>query len=244
MTLYFSRLKLKRDPSTSALKGLIDPGDANERTDAHHRLLWSVFSDGSERTRDYLWRAEPKGRFYTLSRRLPIANGLFEAPESKEFSPALAKGDRLNFMLRANAVRSIPTTKAADTSQKRQRGKKVDVAMHLLHSVPAGPSSEGTTSKRSEARYELASKASREWLENQGKTHGFEVVGDRFVLEDYSTVILPGKRGKQRGQPQFGVFDLKGQITVTDAEPFIHQLAIGFGRAKAFGQGLMLIRRA
>lgn len=244
MTLYFSRLTLKRDPGLAALKGLIDPGDSNERTDAHHRLLWSVFSDGPERTRDYLWRSESNGRFYTLSKRPPKANGLFEAPECKTFSPTLAIGDRLRFLLRANAVRSIAVENGTGGESKRQRGKKVDVAMHLLYSVPAGHTSGSNTSTRSEARYDLARKASLEWLENQGKTHGFTVGTDSFVLEDYSTVVLPANRSKKTGQPRFGVFDMKGEIEVLDPESFIQQLATGFGRAKAFGQGLMLIRRA
>ncbi|WP_243641924.1 type I-E CRISPR-associated protein Cas6/Cse3/CasE [Rhodovulum steppense] len=45
-------------------------------------------------------------------------------------------------------------------------------------------------------------------------------------------------------QPQFGILDLEGRIEVTDPEALLARLARGFGRAKAFGCGLMLIRRA
>lgn len=244
MTLYFTRLTLKRNPGLDALKGLLNPEDSARRLDAHHRLLWSVFSDSPERTRDYLWRAESNGRFYVLSQRPPLSNGLFETPESKEFAPAIEKGDRLSFILRANAVRSIAVGPKPNSGEKGSRGKKVDVAMHLLHSIPGGqqlPDDSG--SARSEARYGLARKASLEWLERQGKMHGFTVEQGRFELDDYSKVTLPATRKKKHGQPQFGIFDMKGEISVTDPESFMSQLASGFGRAKAFGQGLMLIRR-
>ena len=38
--------------------------------------------------------------------------------------------------------------------------------------------------------------------------------------------------------------DLTGEIAVTDPKAFLAKLAQGFGRAKGFGCGLMLIRRA
>ena len=43
---------------------------------------------------------------------------------------------------------------------------------------------------------------------------------------------------------QFGILDLTGLLEVTDPPLFLSHLAAGFGRAMAFGCGLMLIRRA
>lgn len=57
-------------------------------------------------------------------------------------------------------------------------------------------------------------------------------------------MALPGHGGPRRGQPQFGILDLRGSLTVTEPATFLAALARGFGRAKAFGCGLMLIRRA
>jgi CRISPR system Cascade subunit CasE len=42
---------------------------------------------------------------------------------------------------------------------------------------------------------------------------------------------------------RIGVLDLEGVLVVSDPARFCHCLAQGFGRAKAFGCGLMLIRR-
>ncbi|PID63959.1 MAG: type I-E CRISPR-associated protein Cas6/Cse3/CasE [Gammaproteobacteria bacterium] len=241
MELYFSRLRLRRDPSVEALRQLIDPQDSSRRVDAHHRLLWSVFADGPERKRDFLWRVEKSGLFYVLSHRKPMSNDLFETPDIKTFAPVLSRGDRLRFVLRANAVRSVPCT---DGNGLRRRGRKVDVAMHLLKDVPGASSGEGQGGRTRKAlRYALATEASQAWMERQGLKHGFSLDEDQFVLDDYSTVTLPGYRGKRESEPRFGIFDMKGVITVEDPESFSRQLGEGFGRAKAFGLGLMLIRR-
>ena len=280
MTLYFSRLTLRRDPSTQALSALIDPGRRALAMDAHHRLLWSVFSDGADRTRDFLWRAEARGRFYTLSARPPKGDnhGLFEPPEVKEFAPALRPGDRLAFQLRANAVTQRPkdpNDRSAPSKahpKGRVRSRKVDVAMDVLNPLPGrsastAPGSGNEPSDRQKQRYGLARQAAYDWLSRQGDAHGFKTDplpgpdDDRdrqagFVLEHYGTVALPAHRGKRKGEPRFGVFDMRGVLTVTDPDAFLDKLArkldappedttrSGFGRAKSFGCGLMLIRRA
>jgi len=246
MTLFFSRLTLKRDPASSALKALIDPPDRDRRTDAHHRLLWAAFSDSEDRRRDFLWRAEPRGRFFTLSHRPPQPHGLFDEPEVKAFEPVLSAGDRLAFLLRANAVTQRPKDPNDRSSSGRVRSHKVDVAMHLLRDVPAraGDLAPGARSERAKKRHDIAAEAAKSWLNRQGAAHGFALNPDRFVLADYSTVAVPEKCRKRPGEARFGVFDMRGEIVVTDPGAFVSQLAAGFGRAKAYGCGLMMIRRA
>lgn len=261
MTLYFSRLTLKRDPSTDALRQLIDPTERARATDAHHRLLWSVFSDDAGRKRDFLWRSEPRGRFYTLSERPPEPHGLFEPPEIKAFAPALSAGDRLAFLMRANAVTQKPKDPNDRAPNGELRRRKVDVAMHALRHLPgrehaARPGSAHEMSPRQAARFEIARAEAHRWLVTQGMANGFRPdplpKGDEaaepdagFELEHYFTVALPGsRRGGRRGEPRFGVFEMKGRLTVTDPAAFLARLATGFGRAKSYGCGLMLIRRA
>ena len=69
--LYLSRLSIARNPSVDALRDLIDPEHRGRAMDAQHRLLWSAFAGDPDERRDYLWRAEGKGRFYVLSKRPP-----------------------------------------------------------------------------------------------------------------------------------------------------------------------------
>ena len=274
---YLSRLTIRRDPDINALRDLIDPnGHRGARTqdramDAHHRLLWSAFSDSEERRRDFLWRAEGNGRFLVLSARPPEPASIFQPPETKPFDVSLAPGDRLRFTLRANAVaqlakdpndRSKPSVKHP---KGRVRSRKVDVAMKVLHDVPARdldapgahtPGSTDGSSRRAKAREQVARQEAFAWLAKQGAAYGFEPAKGTFLLEGYRTVTLPSHRGKRRGEPRFGVFDMTGVLTVREPDAFLDKLGrkldagsegaarSGFGRAKAFGCGLMLIRRA
>lgn len=221
MSLYLSRLCLSRNPSARALSSLLNPEDSARRMDAHHKLLWAVFSDGPARRRDFLWREDSAGVFFTLSARPPVASELFDPPEVRDFAPVLAVGDRLAFNLRANATRA------------RKGVGRVDLVMDALHGLPSG--------ERAETRMAVAQTAGTDWLAGQGARAGFSLI--HAEVGDYSTVTLPGHRGPRKGQPQFGVLDMTGVLEVTDPAAFLAQLATGFGRAKAFGCGLMLIRR-
>ena len=91
-TMYLSRITLSRHPSVQALDSLLNPSDNGARTDAHHRLLWSLFADAPGRTRDFIWREERKGEFLVLSRREPQPGDLFSRIESKPFAPQLREG--------------------------------------------------------------------------------------------------------------------------------------------------------
>ena len=224
MTLYLSRLTLNSAASAKTLMPLLNPPDPSMAADAHHRLIWSVFSDGRARERDFLWRHNGMGNFMTLSARPPIENGLFLPPEFKEFGPRLQTGDRLNYVLRVNATR----TRRID----RGKGRRVDVVMDLLYAVPAGKG-------RAEARHRLAADAADAWMKGQGPKKGYRPL--TTVTEGYFTLEMGRKR---REGATFGILDLRGEIEITDPSGFLVSLAQGFGRAKAWGCGLMLIRRA
>lgn len=231
MSLYLSRLRLSRAPSSRALDALLNPDDEARRIDAHHRLLWAVFSDGPDRDRDFLWRQEGPGVFLTLSSRPPAAHDLFEPPEVRDFAPVLAAGQRLAFRLRANATRTERT--GAMSAGGKEKKRHVDLVMDTLKSIPSG--------ERAAERMAAAQRAATAWLTGLGERSGFDLLG--AAVEDYSTVALPGHRGPRSGQPQFGILDIAGEIELRDPDAFLPRLAQGFGRAKAFGCGLMLIRR-
>lgn len=226
MTLFLSRIALRRDGSAAALARLLVPdGGAAPRSAAGHHLLWSLFADSPDRKRDFLWREEGPGRFLTLSAREPVdSHDLFRV-EPKAFEPALRAGDRLRFALRANPVVAVPGARG-------ERGKRADVVMQKLHAIPPGD--------RAMARETIIPEAGRAWLARQGERHGFAPDGEVGV-DGYETVRLP----RPGARPvQYGVLDFEGLLVVRDPAAFLAQLAEGFGRARAFGCGLMLIRRA
>ncbi|PUB10539.1 type I-E CRISPR-associated protein Cas6/Cse3/CasE [Yoonia sediminilitoris] len=222
MSMFISRVTVSRSPSVQAMNVLLLPDDAGKRTDAHHRLLWTLFADEPDRKRDFLWREERAGEFLILSAREPVSSELFSRVDTKPFDPVLAVGDRLDFALRANATRA-----------KKSVGR-VDVVMDALHGI--------APDKRATKRMEIAQIEGPAWIERQGARNGFVV--KRCEVKEYLVHVLPTYRGKRVGQPQFGILDLQGTVEVTDSEPFRTALEKGFGRAKAFGCGLMLIRRA
>ena len=222
MSLWFSQLELARSSSVQALAGVLLPEDGGQRRAAHHNLMWSVFSDGPDRDRDFLWREEGEGRFLTLSSRPPQKSDLFGLSRSQEFAPNLSVGDRLAFKLRANATRT------------KRDGKRVDVVMDALFGLPK--------EDRAARRMELATQEGKAWLARQGGQAGFNVIN--ALAEDYRTETLPRHRGPKKDQPQFGILDLSGVIEITNPAAFLAQLPVGFGRAKAFGCGMMLVKRA
>ena len=83
------------------------------------------------------------------------------------------------------------------------------------------------------------------WLTERGKTHGFAVVRDdkrkllMFQAEGYRWHALP-KKGRSAG---FSSVDFEGEIEVSNPNLLVESLFTGIGPAKAFGCGLMLIRR-
>lgn len=222
MTLWLSRVRLRRDPATAALSALIDPEADGARQDAHHRLVWTLFAGDPGARRDFLWRAEGDGAFTILSHRQPSEAPLFEPPDARPFVPDLAPGDRLAFLLRANATRD------------RKGLGRVDIVMDRLHGLPA--------EDRAALRMPRAREAAVEWMAGQGTRAGFR--SDCVEVQHYTTATLPGYRGQRRGEPRYGLLDLSGVLTVTDPDTFLDVLGRGFGRARAFGCGLMLLRRA
>lgn len=232
MSMYLSRLSLARDAGNAALSGLLDPADPGQAKSTHHRLLWTLFADGPDRTRDFLWRAEREGRFFTLSQRPPKPHALFAPPEVKEFAPTLAVGDRLTFVLRANATKDRSAVSRLPKAE--QRSRRVDLVMDLLRAVPK--------SGRRDVRQDLAKQAAEDWFGRQGAAHGF--AAEELIVNDYSVVSLPRQKGRREAHAKFGILGLSGTLQVTDPSAFVTRIGLGFGRARAFGCGLMLIRRA
>ncbi|HYZ23761.1 MAG TPA: type I-E CRISPR-associated protein Cas6/Cse3/CasE [Rhodopila sp.] len=224
-SLYLSRARLRRDATLNALAALLVPAATAERASASHKLVWALFADAADRRRDFLWREDRPGHFMTLSSRPPDdPHGLFDL-DTKPFEPALSPGDRLGFTLRVNPVVSRPAARG-------ERGKRHDVVMDALRTVPAG--------ERAAARMGAVSSAGQTWLARQGEAHGFVPIGE-VMVDGYDRLCVPRYPAKPA---IFGVLDISGVLEVRDPARFLVRVSGGFGHARAFGCGLMLIRRA
>lgn len=230
MTVYLSRLRIARQPQIAALAALLNPKAESQRMDAHHRLLWSAFTSEPDTRRDFLWRYDGRDGFLVLSARKPGDSPLFEPPQVREFAPQLIAGDRLAFALRANATRTQATGRTSASGKPHKA--HIDLVMDALHPLQQG---------RAQARMDIAQDVATSWMTRQGQQHGF--VPEQVIASDYR-VLEPSVRARRgRSRPRFGVLELEGVITVTEPTVFLARLPKGFGRAKAFGCGLMLIRR-
>lgn len=85
--------------------------------------------------------------------------------------------------------------------------------------------------------YELAHQACGQWLIAAGQARGFAVDESCLSVEAYSQ-----HRGKDE-KLRFSSVDFAGELTVLDADKFSATLSQGIGHAKAFGCGLLLVRR-
>ena len=213
---------------------MLIPDDKTKHAGHAHRILWLLFQDITDAKRDFLWRDEGNGKYMILSVRPPTdPKGLFEL-DTKPFAPELEAGDQLSFSLRANPVVASKPARTLDRLKEdpRARGQKVDVVMNALKDVPKGA--------RGPVRDEIATTAGTHWLSSQGEKSGFKLVAPPLI-DGYAQVPVERRRGRPAG---FSVLNFTGRMEITDPLAFLAKLPLGFGSAKAFGNGLMLIRRA
>ena len=201
-----------------------------------HQMIWDLFENTPEQKRDFLYRREDRpGKppfYYLLSSRQPVAENSLLTVESKTFAPQLHPGEFLQFTLRVNAV---VTRKASDDSKRRIRR---DIIEAKVDEYRKGDPDRKTWPAPSVIHHQAVS----EWLEKQGKKYDF-VLQECFVSNhSFHSVSKPSDPNKR----QFASVDIQGQLklTGTTTTPFVEVLSSGFGRSKAFGCGLMLVRRA
>ena len=235
-SLYLSRARLRvaRGEALSAIAPILMPDDDSHRAGRAHRLVWLLFQYRQDAARDFLWRDEGDSKFMILSPCPPTdPHGLFDL-ETKPFAPELAVGDELRFALRANPVVARKGALSADDHALRLRGKRVDVVMDALHAVP--------NDERNSKRDAITADAGLRWTQQQGARAGF--TPNSVVVASYGRVdIADQERKKRRDRAGIAVMDIEGVLTVTDPAAFVAKLGRGFGGAKGFGNGLMMIKR-
>ena len=230
--MYLSRVRVATQGlDRNALMKLLS-GDAY----ANHQLLWRLFTQAEERP--FLFRQEmekeqldaehaPRGLplFYVLSSCEPEpVPGLLEC-HNKPFDPQLSPGDRLLFKLRAN-----PTVARKSDGEKRSR--RHDVLMDAKWQCRR--QGQDTPWKVREAMDVSA----EQWLRDRSEAWG-------FTLD--STPQLSGYRQHQwqskHRDIRFSSVDYEGVITVADPQRLRAALFSGVGRSRAFGCGMIMVRR-
>lgn len=160
-------------------------------------------------------------RFYVVSKRPPESFSDAWTVRTKPYAPQLHSGEELEFELKANPV---------VTRQHEGKHKRHDVVMDAKRRAQI----EGTVPTSS---YALLRSACAAWLQGQGKKHGFAFDEQELSVDGYA------QHAAKQGQLRFSSVEFRGRLTVTQPEAFLDMLVNGLGHAKAFGCGLMLVRR-
>lgn len=230
--MFFSVIRLRQGVSPNDVVGL---GMRNGYE--LHKLIWNVFSDGPDRTRDFLYRYEAvRGwpTFYTVSTREPNGPSDVWNIQSKQYSPRVSKGEQLAFSLRVNPIRS-----KRDGQDKQHRHDVVMEAKTRLAFKALPP----------EKRPHIATliqEAGFGWLKSRETELGFVIDenAENPAVRADGYVQHRLFKGKGTKPITFSTLDLNGVLTVVDTEKFVDKsLYEGIGPAKGFGCGLMLIRR-
>jgi CRISPR system Cascade subunit CasE len=222
--MYFSRIELRSDRGMRSMMH-------NEY--GVHQALWSLFADHPDRRRDFIYRkhdALPLPVFYAVSKRPPEEKNGKWSVQTKPYAPKLQKGELLEFSLRVNPVRTI--------KDERGRQKRVDVVMDEKYQQKKNLDNPGSLAERMR-------RAGLNWLDSRAQKLGFEYSHERVRVDGYCIQTFHrGKKNETKNRIRFATLDFEGVCTVSDPQAMLDTLYHGIGPAKAFGCGLMLVRRA
>jgi CRISPR system Cascade subunit CasE len=222
---------------------LITPAEGRERDAAHewaagpyaeHQWLWRFFPAPEGTRRDFLFRrrdADGVPRFYIVSKRAPVTQGTAWDIRTRDYNPTLEVGSRLRFDLRANPV---------VTHSREGKRKRHDVVMEakkqLLKERGLAHWQDWKDDQKP-ALYALVREACGTWLLTRAPRLGFEVDLNSLAVNGYQ------QHSEKEGDLTFSTVDFSGELIVSDTASFSTTLREGIGPAKAFGCGLLLVRR-
>lgn len=192
-----------------------------------HQLLWKLFEAPKGASQPFLFRQVLEGadmglRFLLVSQDRPREYpGLLV--ESKPYDPQIREGERFYFSARLNPTRT----------EKRPggRGKRQDYVISRLHQLQVGKG------ERAAMRQHILNEELPQWLMQRAEKRGFLV--ESCVVERYEHVTTAGRGNSV----SYSVADFSGVLRATESEKFRQVLFSGIGHAKAFGCGLLLLKR-
>jgi CRISPR system Cascade subunit CasE len=220
-----------------------------------HRLLWKFFDlprvPSPART-ELLFRSEASNGlplFYVLSRVVPKDETGKWKVEIKEYRPDLHVGDRLAFKLRANPVKLAKRDRKPDEIEtwlenREESGRKLKetTRKRIRHDVVADAKNrmgwKGLPPAQRPPLNQVAYEAGSCWLRERAHCLGCDIDTDRLRVDGHRVHRKLARRGIV-----LSTLDFEGELQVTDPEAFLSALLNGIGPAKAFGCGLLLVRR-
>ncbi|WP_337188080.1 type I-E CRISPR-associated protein Cas6/Cse3/CasE [Phenylobacterium sp.] len=216
---WITHAELRRDtPQARQLAACLVQGSGS----AGHNLVWNLFADDPDATRDFLYREIAPGRFIVVSARPPAGLPEVWTMTSKPYAPRISAGDDFAFMLRAQ-----PTV--ALSQPGRARSLRRDVFIHAKKRK-GGPLS--ACERQAVAL---------EWLFAREDRLGVAFDRERCgMMRDDTLTPKPATAPRARMQ----VADFEGRLSVRDPARLTAALTAGVGPGKAYGLGLLLLKPA
>ncbi|NDI84531.1 type I-E CRISPR-associated protein Cas6/Cse3/CasE [Undibacterium crateris] len=204
---------------------------------AEHQWLWKFFPSSQDQQRDFIFRRydqEVTPRFYIVSKRQPVAFSDIWQVQSQPYAPQLSDGLHLSFQLRANPV----ITKTNDKGKPQRHDVVMDAKKRFLLEHGLTEDATWRDLKQDEDKpllYELTQQTCLDWLQSRSDRLGFSIVA--------ANVDAYQQHRADKREIRFSTVDFSGELIVTDHELFQHTLFHGIGHAKAFGCGLLLVKK-
>ena len=219
---YFTRISFN---TSSDMKKLAR--ELYQNSYLEHQLLWQLFDSDSKAKRDFLYRQtveQGQIKYYILSKREPIdKRDIWQTVQFKIYNPKLTEGQKLFFMLRANPVIFSPDKKR----------KRYDVVLHEKKKMNYNQ----LPLEKKPPLQKVIQDSCLKWLTARASSNGFVVNEKEVVVDGYRQHKLNKKN------IIYSSVDFQGLLTVSEPELLKSSLIKGIGKSKAFGCGLLLIKK-
>lgn len=229
--MYISKIELQKGIPSSRVRQL------HFRSYQPHREIWRIMSQSETMARNFVYRLDTDSGtpvWHIVSEQPPADDlGVWDI-KTKAYNPVLTSGMRLSFSLRANPVK---TQSESENKKKHRFDVVIDARYHLKEK--GIPKEEWPSAEQLTLQHSLA------WLQKRAESFGFaiEEAGD-----GYSSVLVEHHEQQRFKKKQhdvtLSVVDYRGVLHITNPELFREKLFRGIGHGKAFGCGLLLVRRA
>jgi len=197
-----------------------------------HQFLWDFFKNHPDQRRDFLYRFElnrGKPCYYVVSMRRPEERGFPWKLGIKPYNPVVRVGETLSFNLRVN-----PTVDTLLNGKKQRQ----DIIMARKRKL-------GEDWARQTTQAQLLQSEGVAWLTRKAELHGFQISTNSVRVDGYQQHSFHKASDPRGKRPPITVrtMDFHGVLKVTDPNRFRETLYSGVGRGKAFGCGLLLVKR-
>ncbi len=185
-----------------------------------HQALWKLYPGCGDEQRNFLYRVErlEKGiGTHILMQSTLRPRQSEDNPvilDWREYNPVFSSGQRLRFRLRANPVKTIKDSRKGTVEKKGKIYTKT-VRVPLIHE-----------------------EQQQAWLER--KLQGVAQL-ETLITQTEPILYFRKEKEKRSGKIQHVLFD--GILSITAPDAFSALFQTGIGSAKAFGCGLLTVKR-